>query len=76
MYLLEVRGDAVAALVAARRNWSVQREPADLCIYAQASLRAHSTADSQLIGRWLAETHYEDRSCSALSEHRAPPETQ
>jgi tetratricopeptide (TPR) repeat protein len=76
MYLLEVRGDAAAALASARRNWSVQREPADLCIYAQASLRAQATADRALIGRWLAETHYEDRACPALNERHAPPETQ
>ena len=75
MYLLEVRGDAAAALVSARRNWSVQREPTDLCIYAEASLRAQSTADWALIGRWLAQTHYEDRSCSALNEQRTPRET-
>jgi tetratricopeptide (TPR) repeat protein len=74
-YLLEVRGDSVAALAYARHNWSVQREPADLCIYAQAALRARASADWALIGRWLAETHYEDRACPALDEGRAPPET-
>jgi tetratricopeptide (TPR) repeat protein len=66
MYLLEVRGDAVAALTSARRNWSMQREPTDLCLYAQASLRAQASTDRELIAQWLAETHYEDRSCAAL----------
>ena len=74
MYLLEVRGDAVAALASARRNWAAQREPADLRVYARAAERTHATADVALIARWLRETRYEDRSlcafiaCGALEE--------
>ena len=66
MYLLEVRGDAAAALPFARRNWSAQREPADVRIYARAAARAHAAADCAQIARWLGETHYEDRALSAL----------
>ena len=74
MYLLEVRGDAVAALASARRNWAVQREPADLRIYARAAERAHAAGDVALIARWLRATRYEDRTlcglirCGALEE--------
>jgi tetratricopeptide (TPR) repeat protein len=66
MYLLEVRGDAVAALESAERNWAAQREPADLRIYARAAERAHATADIAQIARWLRETRYEDRTLCAL----------
>jgi len=65
MYLLEVRGDARAALKAAANNWAVQREPADLRIYARAAQRAQSAADCAAIAGWLAVSHYEDRTLPA-----------
>ena len=72
MYMLDVRGDAAAALDSARRNWAVQREPADLRIYAraaaQAQAQAQASGDVALIARWLRETHYEDRTLCALIE--------
>ncbi|HEY0767954.1 MAG TPA: tetratricopeptide repeat protein [Steroidobacteraceae bacterium] len=61
MFLLEVRGDARAALTAAVSNWAAQREPADLRIYAAAAQRAASIPDLTAIGAWLAAVHYEDR---------------
>lgn len=61
MFLLDVRGDAQAALKAAVGNWAAQREPADLRIYAAAAERAESSADLTVIGAWIASTHYEDR---------------
>jgi tetratricopeptide (TPR) repeat protein len=67
MYLLEVRGEPAAALASARRNWVVQREPADLRIYARAAERAHASGDVALLTRWLGETGYEDRTLCALS---------
>ena len=60
MYLLEVRGDAAAALESAARNWATQREPADLRIYVRAAARAHASADVASLARWLRETRYED----------------
>jgi tetratricopeptide (TPR) repeat protein len=74
MYLLEVRGATVAALQAAERNWAVQREPADLRIYARAAERAHAAADVALIARWLRATRYEDHTLCALSDCGAPLE--
>ena len=65
MYLLEVRGDAAAALESAVRNWAQQREPADQRIYARAAERMHATADVAAIARWLRETRYEDRALCA-----------
>ena len=64
MYLLEVRHDAAGALEYARRNWSAQREPADVRIYARAAARAHSAADCAQLAHWLADTRYEDRTLS------------
>jgi tetratricopeptide (TPR) repeat protein len=61
LYLLEVRGDLPAALEYARRNWAVQREPADLRIYARAAASVHSAADCAQLAHWIAEVHYEDR---------------
>jgi tetratricopeptide (TPR) repeat protein len=40
-FLLDVEGDAGAALRAAQRNWQVQREPADLLILLRAADAAH-----------------------------------
>jgi tetratricopeptide (TPR) repeat protein len=68
MYLLEVRGETVAALQCAARNWAVQREPADLRIYARAAERAQAAADVALLARWQRATHYEDRTLCALIE--------
>jgi hypothetical protein len=67
MYLLEVQGDARAALQAAASNWAVQREPTDLRVYARAAERARSDADRAVIASWLASTHYEDRTLPAPS---------
>ena len=75
MYLLEVRGDAAAALEAARRDWAVQREPADVRIYARAADRAHAADDVALIARWLRDTRYEDRTLCALIGCGNPVET-
>jgi tetratricopeptide (TPR) repeat protein len=61
LYLLEVRADAAGALEYARRNWAVQREPADVRIYARAAADAHSAADCARLMQWLGLTHYEDR---------------
>ena len=72
MYLLEVRGDTGAALQSAERNWAVQREPADLRVYARAAERAHAATDVAVIARWLRATRYEDRTLCAQIECSAP----
>lgn len=58
-YLLEVRGDAMASLQAAERNWQVQREPADIRIYWRAATAARSSS-LDVITRWIAENGYQD----------------
>lgn len=66
MFLLEVAGDAQAALTAAADNWAEQREPADVRIYAAAAARAASRADLGVIESWIATTRYEDRTLRPL----------
>ena len=60
LYLLDVAGDAPAALRAAATNWVIQREPADVRVYARAALAAKSAADRAVVNAWLAGSHYED----------------
>jgi tetratricopeptide (TPR) repeat protein len=74
MYLLEVRGDAAAALESAQRNWAAQREPADLRTYARAAERAHACAEVAVMARWLRETRYEDRTLGTPVRCDAPEE--
>jgi len=76
MYLLEVREDAVAAVAAARRNWTLQREPADVRIYARAAEKAHAAGDVALIARWVRESRYEDRTLCGLTRCGALEEAQ
>lgn len=73
LYLLDVRGDARAALKAAIRNWALQREPPDVRVYVRAALEAHSDADQAAIVSWLAASHYEDRSLPRISSDSARP---
>jgi tetratricopeptide (TPR) repeat protein len=65
LYLLDVREDSRAALQAARRNWRMQREPADVRVYARAAARARAADDEAALARWLAHSHYEDRTLGA-----------
>jgi tetratricopeptide (TPR) repeat protein len=60
MFLLDVQGDARAALMAAINNWQQQREPADLRIYARAAERVSSAPDRNAIAAWVAMSRYED----------------
>jgi tetratricopeptide (TPR) repeat protein len=63
-YLLEVRGDAIAALQAAERNWQVQREPADIRIYWRAATAARS-GSLDVVTHWIAENGYQDATLRA-----------
>jgi tetratricopeptide (TPR) repeat protein len=58
-FLLEVRGDAAGALQVARRNWQVQREPADVHVYVNAARAARR--DAAEVWTWIRDTGYEDR---------------
>jgi len=60
-FLLEVRGDAAAALEMAERNWQVQREPADIRIYYAAAVAARDERAKQRVSAWMRQIKYEDR---------------
>lgn len=59
-YLLDLKGDARAALAAATENWKSQREPRDAEVLLEAALGAgdHKAAAPAL--KWLAESGFED----------------
>ena len=47
------------SLALARTNWQKQRETADVGVYANAALYAHSRADLQVIQDWIKKTGFE-----------------
>jgi len=59
-YLLELKGDARAALAAAAENWKSQREPRDALVLLQAAAAAKDPAGAQPALRWLQESGFED----------------
>ena len=61
-FVLEVRHDPIAAADLARRNWQVQREPADVRVYVEAAVAAGDRSLAQPVWDWMAQTHYEDAS--------------
>jgi len=61
LYLLDVRDDPRGAVEVARRDWATQREPADVRVYARAAAQARAADDEAALARWLAQSHYEDR---------------
>jgi len=60
-FLLEVRGRPAEALALAKRNWQVQKEPADVRIYAEAAAASDAREEAQEVLQWMQTTHYEDR---------------
>jgi len=58
-YLLELRGDAKAALAAAAQNWKDQREPRDALAVLEAAVAARDAKAAEPVLRWLRETGFE-----------------
>lgn len=61
---LLLRHDAKTALTLARKNWEVQKEPADIRIYLQAAVQAR--ADAKPVIDWVATHHTEDAAATRL----------
>ena len=59
-YLLDLKGDAKAALAAARENWKTQREPRDAAMLLEAALAAGERKAAAPALRWLEESGFED----------------
>jgi len=65
-FLLEVRGRPAEALALAKRNWQVQKEPADVRVYAAAAAATDSLQETREILQWMQTTHYEDRTLGPI----------
>jgi hypothetical protein len=60
-YLLDLRGDAPAALAAARENYRTQREPRDAQILMDAALAARDPAAAAPALAWLDSSGFEGK---------------
>jgi hypothetical protein len=58
-YLLELKGDARAALAAASENYRTQREPRDALIFIEAALAASDPAAAVPALQWLESSGFE-----------------
>jgi tetratricopeptide (TPR) repeat protein len=61
---LMLRKDPATALALARKNWAVQKEPADIRIYLEAALQARDSARPAV--DWVAQHRTEDVGSAAL----------
>jgi tetratricopeptide (TPR) repeat protein len=59
-FALRLGNAAAEALALARENWSVQKEPADLRVLAEAALAAGSTDDVAAVKGWVRSVGFED----------------
>ena len=59
-FLLEVRDDSAAALLLARQNWNVQREPADIQLFVRTALADHDLQLARPALDWVSHAGYED----------------
>nr|WP_315397262.1 hypothetical protein [uncultured Duganella sp.] len=63
---LQLRGNAALALALAKKNWAVQKEPADIRIYLEAALAARDPGAARPVVDWVAQHHIEDVAVSKL----------
>lgn len=59
-YLLDLKGDAKAAVAAATENWKTQREPRDAAALLEAALAAGDRKAAAPALKWLEESGFED----------------
>ncbi|MEO5686035.1 MAG: hypothetical protein ABIR54_01640 [Burkholderiaceae bacterium] len=71
-YELALRGDTRAALVLARSNWSVQHEPADEVVLAQAAHAAGRDAAAEPLWQFLRETGGRDVRLAVVGTAASP----
>jgi tetratricopeptide (TPR) repeat protein len=67
-FTLHLADDPGAALALARRNWAVQKEPADLRIYLEAALDARVPGAAAPALDWLRRSALEDVAVAALAQ--------
>ena len=61
-----LRRDTTKALTLARKNWAIQKEPADMRIYLEAALQARDRAAAQPVIDWIAKHKTEDAAAAKL----------
>ena len=61
-----LRRDTAKALTLARKNWAVQKEPADMRIYLEAALQARDREAAQPVIDWIAKHKTEDAAAAKL----------
>ena len=59
-YLLDLKGDARAALAAASENYRTQREPRDALVLLEAALAARDPAAAAPALKWLEDSGFEE----------------
>lgn len=63
---LHLLNDVQAALQTARRNWEVQKEPADARILLEAALAAHDRSTARMMADWIRKNRLEDKALAKL----------
>ena len=63
---LMLRRDAKTALSLARKNWAVQREPADIRIYLEAAVAARDAVAAKPVVDWVTQHGIEDVTAQRL----------
>ena len=63
---LLLRRDPASALTLARKNWTVQKEPADIRIYLEAAVQARDASAAKPVLDWIALHHTEDVAAARL----------
>ena len=58
-FLLEIKGDARAALAVGLENWKNQREPRDALVVLEAAAAARDAKAAAPVLRWLDESRFE-----------------
>jgi len=64
-FRLMIEGNVQAALVLARDNWNIQREPADLRILAEAAYAANDAGAQKVVDDWIVDTRLTDMTLAA-----------
>ncbi|USX26956.1 hypothetical protein NHH73_01260 [Oxalobacteraceae bacterium OTU3CINTB1] len=63
---LLLRRDAPTALTLAKKNWAIQKEPADMRIYLEAAVAARDTAAAKPVTDWITQHKIEDVAAQRL----------
>ena len=58
-FLLDLKGDARAALSVGLENWKEQREPRDALVVLEAAVAAHDAKTAAPVLKWLDESRFE-----------------